>query len=408
MDILKNHYEKVTFGAILIFMLLVLYGLRSDMEDVKYQAQEFEVPSELDFSDREPTKAVGADELVEKSVVENSKSVVWKESLDGAFTVPRYIVCKGDDCSNVIPFDTKVCPTCGMDQGFSRTQKRLWDDLLADADTDGIINGIEDKFEFLDRNDKYDAYLDYDGDGFCNIQEINGELSADEVQENFLAKKMFAFNPEDINESPELATLLRMESSNQAKKMGITLKSVSEEEEDKKMWLIAFNAEKNGRVKTLFKRIGGEVTTNTGMVLTIENVEKKEKQVYNSRLKENVKKIDYTVFLKNADGQIYQVKRNEFVIHGSKTVQFVYFNHHSSRRLPRFEVEERGKFDLSVEKDGKVIRGEKFTLTKIGISSSQIKRESDGKSFTVGMASGADNQMRQKRYEAAKNAAQNK
>lgn len=389
-------------------MLLVLYGLSSDMEDVKYQAQKFEVPSELDFSERKPVKAVEGSELVEKSLIEDSKNVVWKKSLDGAFTVPRYIVCKGDDCTSVIPFNTKVCPTCETHQGYSRAEDSLRKDLLADTDQDGIINGIEDRFEFLDRNDKYDAYLDYDGDGFCNIQEINADLSAEEVQEHFLAKKMFAFDPQDINESPELATLLRMETSNQAKKMGITLKSVSEEEEDKKMWLVAFNAEKNGKVKTLFKRIGGEVTTNTGMVLSIEDVEKVETKEYKSSVKEYVTKVDYTVFLKNAEGQIYQVKRNEFVIHGSKTVQFVYFNHHSSRRLPRFEVEERGKFDLSVEKDGKVIRGEKFTLTKIGTSSSQVVRDKDGKSFTIGMVSGADRELHQKRYEAARNASQNK
>ncbi len=389
-------------------MLLVLYGLRSDMLDVKDEAADFKVPSELNFSDRELTDAVGADELVEASLVEGSKNIVWKESLDGGFTVPRYIVCKGEDCSNVIPFNTKVCPTCGTHQGLSKVESTLLKDAMADTDGDGIINAIEDHFNFLDRNDKYDAYLDYDGDGFCNIQEINGALSEVEIQENYLAKKMYQFNPEDINESPELATLLRMETSNQAKKMGITLKSVSEEEEDKKMWLVAFNAEKSGRVKTVFKRLGGEVTTNTGMVLTIENIEKEVSEKYNPRLKENVKVVDYTVFLKNAEGQIYQVKRNEFVIHGSKTAQFVYFNHHSSRRLPRFEVEERGKFELSVVKDGKIIRGEKFTLTKIGSTSSQIKRDGDGKSFTIGMASGADQTIRQKRYEAARNASQNK
>jgi len=407
-DIFKNHYEKIAFGSILFFMLFVLFGLKSGMDEVKEQAEELTVPSNLDNQDKKLVGAVADSAIIDKALVDGSKNIVWKESFDGRFTVPSYIVCKGDDCTNVIPFNTKICPTCGANQGLSKLEDALLKDALDDIDGDGLINAVEDEMAFLDRNNKYDAFLDQDGDGFCNVQEINAELTADQVKENFLAKKLYQYNPDEINESPELVDLLRMESSNQAKKMGLTLKSVTEEEADKKMWLIAFNATKNGRTKTVFKRLGQEVTTNTGMVLTIDNIEKLETEVYNARLAESLKKTDYTVYLKSKEGQIYQVKRNEFVIHGSKTAQFVYLNHHSSKRLLRFEVEERGKFELSVQKDGKIIRGEKFTLIKIGESKSQIKRDGDGKTFSVGMVSGADKEMRLKRYEAAKHAAQTK
>ena len=50
-----------------------------------------------------------------------------------------------------------------------------------DSDNDGLLNSIEDQYDFLNSFDPNDALLDYDNDGASNQYELNNNLSADKV-----------------------------------------------------------------------------------------------------------------------------------------------------------------------------------------------------------------------------------
>ncbi len=402
MDVIKNHYEKIIFGAALAFLAWILFSLKGDLVENTERAADFTVEDTFAGADKEPVKSVNEAEFISGDSVKDSSKVQWVEGDQKVMQVPRYIVCSDEACGHVIPFESKECPYCKADQGLTKKDEELQTYALADDDKDGILNAVEDAFDFLDKDNPDDAYLDFDGNGFCNIQEINGTLSEEEIKSNFLKKKLFVHDPKDPKDHPALVSLLRIEESNQAKSMGITLKSVSEEGEKKSEWLIAFNSTRTGKTVTRFKRLKEEVVTNTGMKLVIENIDKKITKKWNPRIKEHKTIIDYTVVLRSATGEVYKVKKDEFVKEGSKTVQFVYLNDHHYRRLPRFEVEEGGKFDLAAKAGGKVIRTEKFSLVKIGRSSVKIKRLEDGKSFDIKMFSDQDKTLIGKRYAAVR------
>ncbi|MGL4855020.1 MAG: hypothetical protein ACRC37_07190, partial [Lentisphaeria bacterium] len=228
-------------------------------------------------------------------------------------------------------------------------------------------------------------------------------LSLEDQEKMFKSGKLYLTDPNDAKSHPEILTKLRVLANNEAKSMGITLKSVSENATDKKKWEIAFNVYDNvsRKDRTQFKLLGDNLVTRNGMKVLIENVTKIEKKVFNPRLGTSVTKADYTVSLKAENGDVYLVKENEFLKQGGKTVEFIYLINHSLQTCPRYKVEEGQEFVLENKRKQEILSQEKYKVLSLG-NLVRIERLSDGKRFTINNISSEDREYLKKRTEAQK------
>jgi hypothetical protein len=406
MQILKDNYGKVIFGVLLLCLVIVLGALNGGVTE----AREFVASNSLEtlMSDNKEMTLVYPKNVnlldVTLSAVTSNR---WLHHNTAGFVFGRYIYCSKASCGRLNHFSAKACYDCGTDLGLSSEEKAmafLEAQKHQDGDEDGIINGLEELYEFMDKSNKNDAYLDFDGDGFANLAEITAGKNIEEQIEMLKKKQSFVFDPEVATSHPPLADLLRVKSLNQAREMGVTLKSVNEIESDKKSWEVAFNiVSRSGRRETIWRKIGESLKANNGMTFEIIGIEKTTKEVYIKSVHAKRTISTYLVEAKTPSGDIYHIKSKLFEKQGSKIVQFVYLNQPFYKNLVPIKVIMNENFMLTLSVKGKILDKVQYQLVGIKDSVAEIKQLDTNKKFEINKISRADMIYLKKRALAEKN-----
>jgi len=111
----------------------------------------------------------------------------------------------GDACDDVddrpsdvdqdgIPDYYDNCPNTANPEQENFDLDYLGDSCDLDTDNDGLLNIIEEQYDFLNAFDPTDAYLDFDNDGALNQYELNNDLPADEAN-TFEAINLLEYYP---------------------------------------------------------------------------------------------------------------------------------------------------------------------------------------------------------------------
>ena len=195
MEFLAKHYEKLILGACLLCLIggifLVVNGVTGEQKrlektfsDANTKVNGKNILPALDLSSLKTVADSLQDARVKVAILEPVKDAK-KGSL---LQAKRYIICKNFRCGNLIHVKMDKCIFCGQLQDPYRDTTPE-----DDTDSDGIPDLEEQKWEFLNYLDPYDAYFDYDGDSFLNIEEYRAKTAMD-----------------DADEFPPLALLLRV------------------------------------------------------------------------------------------------------------------------------------------------------------------------------------------------------
>ena len=177
MELLKQHYEKVILGALLLgFILSLVYLLAmidtagdvtSDQLRFQPSAAKYEVEN---FNSREfQIKHILGERGQWSARVEEKKNGMVTE-----LASPYYgIRCSG--CKKIVPRayvqEHRKCPLCGKELAEPPEITDMTQDIGGiDSDGDGMPDAYEDRMGF-NKNDPGDASRDADGDGFSNLYE---------------------------------------------------------------------------------------------------------------------------------------------------------------------------------------------------------------------------------------------
>ena len=195
MEFLSKHYEKLilAFCLICLFCGIILVGL-SDKSTTDTLHKE-EDDADRDVKKGEVIEKKGAAEYSISKFLNDPRKILNILGDDGAPTPKgsliepnKLILCVKEDCGYLISLYSDKCPFCGTEQPEMGKETAAGDD----TDSDGIPDKVEIASKFLNYRDPSDARLDYDNDGFLNIEEFE------------LGTKM-----DDPDDFPKLANLLR-------------------------------------------------------------------------------------------------------------------------------------------------------------------------------------------------------
>jgi len=126
-----------------------------------------ELRRDLDGRMKAPKKTVAPSDLSQLDLalkrVQKPPKLATLDPKKGSFLASEErIFCQNAKCGKPIPTQTEDCPFCREKQNVVKIE--------ADADHDGLPNDWEKKYGF-NPDDRNDANLDADGDGFTNLEE---------------------------------------------------------------------------------------------------------------------------------------------------------------------------------------------------------------------------------------------
>ena len=259
MDFLAKNYDKL----ILAFCLIIL------VVGISFVAMSFQKTNiQLDDQNRETDNKMRGGDKIEVLQSEEYNSSHYlndqrkqldilgspkKPTLKGSLIEPnKYIICVNENCLHLLSLNASKCPFCGTEQ------PALAKELQGGEDSDS--DGIPDKFELqyaskgiLNPRNPNDAKMDYDKDGFLNVEEFKHGTKLD--------------NPDDF---PALGYLLR---AVKVFRVDLPLKLLDidrNRKEDPKDWDIAISAPdpKTRRIKrfscAVNDKVAGYVVKSAG------------------------------------------------------------------------------------------------------------------------------------------------
>ncbi|MBN2448797.1 MAG: hypothetical protein JXR77_00325 [Lentisphaeria bacterium] len=248
MNFLRNHFEKLILGSVLIALLASIALLLHSLGRAGTGASALIGEARAAATGGGPIKLIGEEDfrdayqtLADQRVRFETLAVQQASPLQGnLYDPPDYILCYSETCNRLIPITADKCPFCGTEQPPRNAAPRPEDDL----DNDGLPNFVEKKYPFLHPENPYDARQDEDGDGFLNAEEFR---AGTDMQ-----------NPES---RPPLAANLRFERVFQ-RPLPVMLKRISRNNsDDPARWTItmqSWDAPRN-RWRTKLSSVGKEI-----------------------------------------------------------------------------------------------------------------------------------------------------
>ena len=185
MDFLAKNYDKL----ILAFCLIIL------VVGISFVAMSFQSTNALiEGQNRETDNKMRGGDKIEELQSEEYNSAHYlndprklmnilgsakRPTLKGSLIEPnKYIICVNEDCLHLISLNASKCPFCGTEQ------PELAKELQGGEDTDA------DKFEnqyaskgILHPRNPNDARMDYDRDGFLNVEEFRHGTKLDSADD---------------------------------------------------------------------------------------------------------------------------------------------------------------------------------------------------------------------------------
>ena len=169
MDFLKNHYEKIILGVLLIAIVVGFIKALSQME-------------QIDQGGNNSRPFAGGSKKIEMAkAVKIDYNTVDKIKIDKkTFSIGTHVYCKKPGCNYIFSETEPKCPKCGDMRGttINNIVKKN-----KDTDNDGIPDDVEKRLG-LDPTDPKDALKDKDKDGFANIFEIKKGTDISEKEDH--------------------------------------------------------------------------------------------------------------------------------------------------------------------------------------------------------------------------------
>lgn len=160
---LQRNYDKIIFAVAIVFLVVSVVFLSGARGRIAVERNAFidKVDSlRPDHADLAPADMAPVDEA------SRLFASPFSMGTNKVFLVAQERVrCINPKCRHPIPFDADTCGFCGTEQpGEGATTG-------GDSDGDGLPDEFEKLYAFLNPVDAADADLDYDKDGFSNIEE---------------------------------------------------------------------------------------------------------------------------------------------------------------------------------------------------------------------------------------------
>ena len=180
MDILKQHYEKVIFGALLLGFVLALVYLLHMVESASI-ATDVKLSQNTRINPYDPQDF--ADEKLFSEEYKLGKKSQWNVRKDNdnlGFTAdlvaPMHALrCANKECSMIMPWSfakKRKCNFCGAELADPGDPPDYESEIAKlDSDSDGMPDRYELKMGF-NPLDPSDSSADKDGDGFSNLYEF--------------------------------------------------------------------------------------------------------------------------------------------------------------------------------------------------------------------------------------------
>lgn len=251
MELLKQHYEKMIFGALVLgFILSLVYLLKmidsagnvtSDQLRFRAPASKYEVEN-FQSEQFRLKHILGERGRWEARVKEDQEGA--KTELAAPFQCIRCSECKKVVSRTLVKKDPQhKCPLCGKTlEDPPEITETVQDFGGVDTDNDGMPDAYEDRMGF-NKNDPGDASQDADGDGFSNLYEY-----------------LMGTDPNDRNSFPgyEKRIFLKSISRKSLPVMltGVTVMPDPNDKNSKKFWDIGLRIGRSNRSVS----IGDEVT----------------------------------------------------------------------------------------------------------------------------------------------------
>lgn len=245
-SILKQHYEKVVLGVLVlgfIFSMIYLLQMVESAKDVTVKSLKLSGTTiyheVLDFKDRK----YQADYMLGERAQWGERKNTGELGFTAELSVPmKALRCENKECQKIMPWSVakkRKCPFCGNELGDPQDPPDYESEIAKlDSDGDGMPDRYETKMGF-NPLDPSDADTDKDNDGFSNLYE-------------FLVKT----DPTDVNNAPSAEKCLYLYRLVR-KVMPIMLNGVTVmNKQDKKTWSIDLSL--NGMRE--FKALGNELT----------------------------------------------------------------------------------------------------------------------------------------------------
>lgn len=186
MEILKQHYEKIVLGALLlgfVFALVYLLQMVESARKVTAEDLKFTAPNKKyelkDFTAQE----FAVDYLLGTRAQWEKRTDAAKLGFTAELSVPmKALRCQSkitdsSICGQIVPWDIaknkKICPFCGNKFPDDLGDPPDYESEIARLDSDG--DGMPDRYELkmgFNPSDANDAEQDKDGDGFSNLYEF--------------------------------------------------------------------------------------------------------------------------------------------------------------------------------------------------------------------------------------------
>ncbi len=275
MDFLARHYEKLILAVCLLSLIWcnAVVTLRKEQSEKQTQqlAKELGDVSRLLHGDKllDPLEESTLDTLgsmLSVSGVGLGLTNYGSSRRPALFESTQFIVCKNRECAYILPYNTDTCPYCKTAQAPLGKDLTMTDDL----DEDGIPDLVERAVEGLDHRYPWDSNMDFDGDGFLNIEEYRAALNSapienDSVESALVTQVDALLN--DGSKTPDLAYLLRVRKPPEQRALPFRLKRVKDSGSptDKSVWKGTFTGLQGGRDQDV--KIGDDIP-GTGYRLT--------------------------------------------------------------------------------------------------------------------------------------------